>query len=215
MSTIPTPSTIVPVTFVPSAAHAPPTALQVHRFTVDEYERLGELGLLPYDQRTELLEGVVVDMMSPGSQHSLSVDLILRVLMPILPAGWTNSGQRSVVFSDSLTEPDGVVMRGDLRSYTNHKTRADEVAIIIEVSDSSLAHDRNNKLPVYATAGIPEYWIVNLPEHHLEVYRKPLVASVDRPAHYQSIEVLGPDQSFDVLIEGAKVGSIIVRDILP
>ena len=110
---------------------------------------------------------------------------------------------------DSEPEPDRCVVRGTIRDYEDHHPGPDEIALIVEVADSSLADDRTLATKVYGPAGIPVYWIVNLVDRQVEVYTNP------SPAGYLSTEVFAEGQSVPVVIEGQPLGRIAVSDILP
>ncbi|MCE9604790.1 MAG: Uma2 family endonuclease [Planctomycetia bacterium] len=216
MSTMPTPSTIAPVTFVPSAVHSPPTAPLVHRFTVDEYHRLIDTGVLKATDRVELLEGVICEMMTPiGSQHGAVVELTRKALDRIIPAASSVWSQQAVTTATSEPQPDVYVARGGYRDYLEHHPGPTELLLVVEVADTSLAFDRSEKQRIYAAVGITEYWIVNLPERKLEVYRRPIAAASEQPACYESVDIFSAEQSVDVVLDGMKVGAITVRDMLP
>jgi Uma2 family endonuclease len=186
----------------------------LRKFSVEEYYQLAEAGILRHKERVELLLGIVT-MMSPiGPPHSTSVDLLYRAFLRLLPASNDYTAGRDVIFADSVTEPDGAVLRGTLREFSKTKATGANVALVIEVAETSLSEDRGIKQRVYAAAEIPEYWIVNLQERKLEVYRRPISASGEQPAKYEIVEVFLPDQSVDVLIDGTKAGTILVREIL-
>jgi Uma2 family endonuclease len=188
---------------------------QFRRFTVKEFYRLAEVGVLREKERVELLEGYVT-MMSPiGPPHSTCVNYLYRAFLRILPTGRDYTNGRDVQFSESSTEPDGLVLRGSLGDFSNLVVTAKDVLLVIEVAETSLSVDRGIKQGIYAAASVPEYWIVNLPERKLEVYRRPVAATNEQSAKYETVDVYLPEQSVDVVIDGTKVGSIVVRDILP
>jgi len=188
---------------------------QFRRFTVEEFYRLAEVGVLREKERVELLEGYVTTMSPIWPPHSTSVNYLYRAFLRILPAGRDYTNGRDVQFPASSTEPDGLILRGSLGDFSNSVVTAKDVLLVIEVAESSLSVDRGIKLVIYAAASIPEYWIVNLPERKLEVYRRPVAAAGEQTAKYETVDVFSQDQSVDVVIEGTKVGSIVVRDILP
>ena len=215
MSTMPTPLTIPPITFVPSAVLSPPTAPDVRRFSVEEYHRLIEIGFLKETDRVELLEGIICEMMTPiGSQHGAVVELTRKALDRIAPTSTSVWSQQAVTTETSEPQSDVYIARGDYRDYLEHHAGPTELLLVVEVADTSLAFDRSQKQRIYAAAGIAEYWIVNLPERKLEVYRRPLAASAESTAHFESFESFAAEQSVDVVLDGAKIGSIAVRDIL-
>jgi Uma2 family endonuclease len=158
-------SEITPTTFaVPS--------FPVRKFSVEEYCRLAEAGVLPEDDRLELLEGWITPMMTRGPRHDTIVTLLQYKILDLLPEGWTVRGQSAVTTSDSVPEPDIAVVRGTLRDYLDHHPRLGDTACAIEVADSSLKRDRE-KARIYARAAIPVYWIVNLVDDRVEVHTDP------------------------------------------
>jgi Uma2 family endonuclease len=183
-------------------------------FTVDEYHRLGDSGVLGGNERLELLEGVITMMTPIGIAHARSVVAIQSVFQSLLPAGWQAISQQPLGLVDSEPIPDCYVLRGDFRTFTR-LPNGSEIAIAVEVADSSLKQDRETKARVYAAAGIPEYWIINLAERKLEVHRQSAAAFGQLPARYESLDVFGPEQTLDVVLDGTKVGTISVGDVLP
>ncbi|MDE2786007.1 MAG: Uma2 family endonuclease [Chloroflexota bacterium] len=144
------------------------------RFTVEEYCAMAEAGILAEDERVELLDGEIFVMPPIGPPHEdgttrLSRDLILR----LGDRAWVRV-QNSVRLNDyGLPEPDIAVVRFRDDYHRNRPTPAD-VLLVIEVADSSLRRDRELKLPHYAAAGIPEFWIPNVPARHVEAFSDPV-----------------------------------------
>jgi Uma2 family endonuclease len=153
-----------------------------HAFTTDEWHRMGELGLFDDNARVELLDGDVIDMTPIGSRHAGTVNRLNRLLLAAV-------GNRAVVapqnpvFLDKRSEPQPdlalLVPRPD--DYTLAHAEPAEILLLVEVSDSSLAYDRDRKAPYYAGAGIPECWIVDLNSREVLVLRSPA------PTGYQEI----------------------------
>jgi Uma2 family endonuclease len=193
---------------------APPIDL-VRRFSVEEFYRLGELGIIGPEERVELLEGYITMVPPIGEPHATSCDLVYRTFLKILPPGLDVSNGREAKLIASVPVPDGLVLRGSVREFAVKKAQATDIAIVVEVADSTLAEDRGLMQRIYAVAGIPEYWIVNLPERKLEVYRRPVPALTEQSAKYETVEVYLPDQSVDVVIDGRRIGSFAVSEILP
>jgi Uma2 family endonuclease len=137
-----------------------------------DYERLVSAGILGPGDRVELLEGEIIEMSPEKSRHAAAVDLALDALRRRLGASHTIRVQHPLAVSEtSEPEPDLAVVPGTPRDYVDrHPSSAD---LVVEVSDSSLEYDRTRKAGVYAGAGIPDYWIVNLVESVLEVHRDP------------------------------------------
>lgn len=145
-----------------------------HRFTVDEYEQMIDKGILTEHERVELIRGEVVEKMVVGPLHSATVNRLTRLLTTRL-FDWTIvSVQNPIVLDNSEPEPDIALLAPRDDFYAQSKPKASDVWLLIEVADASLAYDRDIKLPLYAQAGIQEYWIVNLEASIVEVYRQPL-----------------------------------------
>jgi Uma2 family endonuclease len=143
----------------------------VHLWTRDEYYQMAHMGLFR-GKRVELIEGQVIVMSPMGSLHATAVTLAARAVEKSFGAGHFVRWQMPLTLGErSEPEPDGAVIAGDVRDYMHdHPTTA---ALIIEVADTSLAYDRTTKGSLYARAGISEYWIVNLVDRQVEVYRDP------------------------------------------
>jgi Uma2 family endonuclease len=141
------------------------------RWSKDEYYRLGELGFF-HGTRVELIEGRLMVHSPQNSLHADTLFLVEHVLRTVFPAGYLVRGQLPVDLGQTTEpEPDVSVVLGTLRQFLNaHPTSA---VLIVEVSDSTLSYDRNRKGSLYARANIQDYWIVNVVDRQLEVYRDP------------------------------------------
>ncbi len=149
--------------------------LKRRRFTVGEYHRMGETGILSEDDRVELIEGEIVEMTPIGSRHAGTVARIGHFFSQRL-------GERIIVWvqnpvqlplQDSEPQPDVTLLRPRSDFYTRSHPQAGDVFLLIEVMDASVERDRRVKLPLYATAEIPEVWLVDLNTDRVEVYRQP------------------------------------------
>ncbi len=157
----------------------PQTLLQarpytIRPFTVEEYHRMGQAGILREDERVELIEGELV-MNSPiSSRHAACVDRLTALLVPALTGRAIVRVQSPLrLGTHSEPEPDLMLLRYREDFYRDAHPGPEDVLLVIEVSESSLAYDRDVKHPLYARFGIPEVWLVNLVENRLEVYRNP------------------------------------------
>lgn len=143
-------------------------------FTVGDYYRMAEIGILSADDRVELIAGEVVEMSPIGSRHAACVNRLLHRLAAALGAQAILSVQNPVRLDDfSEPEPDVAVLRPREDFYAAAHPGPKDVFWLVEVSDSSLVFDRRVKLPLYAAHGIPEVWVVSLVEDLVEVLRKP------------------------------------------
>ena len=145
---------------------------KVHPWTRDEYYKMGESGLFD-NMRVELVEGRVIEMRPINSQHATAVTLADDAIRKVFGAGWTVRVQSPLALAEtSAPQPDLAVVAGNARDYkTAHPATA---ALVIEVADTSLAYDRGEKGSLYARAGIADYWIINLQDSQVEVYRHPM-----------------------------------------
>jgi len=145
-----------------------------HRFSVDDYYRMGEAGLFPPGKRVELLEGEIIDVMPIGPFHSGVVNRLNRYFNSISKGRWLVTAQNPVRLGRySEPEPDVVLVSPSADDYTLRHPTPQDVLLLVEVADSSLEYDQGDKLAAYGKAGIEKYWLVNLPEQCVEVYRDP------------------------------------------
>ena len=145
-----------------------------YRFTVDAFQRMADVGIFEEGDRVELLDGeiVVMNPISPG--HSGRLRRILRILFRELGERALLDAQNPIQLRPrGQPQPDIVALRPRADDYTTSHPTAADVLLLIEIADSSLAHDRDTKARIYAQAGIPEYWIVNLVDSTLMVFRQP------------------------------------------
>ena len=145
--------------------------LEKWRFNVDQYYRLAKAGIIKPDDRVELIEGEIIRMSPIGSPHAACVRRSTHLLERAVLGRAIVSVQNPVRLSDlSEPVPDFALLKPRDDFYEEHHPTPEDVLIIIEVSDSTILSDRNVKMPLYARAGIPEAWLVNLPKKMIEVY---------------------------------------------
>lgn len=152
-----------------------PAEVKKHRFTVDEYHKMGEAGIFGEDDRVELIDGEVVEMTPIGWRHARCVRRLVtlfgRLAGELAGGPYEVDAQNPVVLSEyGEPQPDLALVR---EVPVGRLPTPEDVALIVEVSDTTLAYDRNVKLPHYARAGIPEVWIVDLQNETIEVYADP------------------------------------------
>ncbi len=134
-------------------------------------------GILTDDDPVELLDGWLVSKMPKNPPHCVVTRLIRQALERLVPAAWYVDTQEPLTTADSEPEPDVVVVRGETRQYLDRHPGPEDVGLVVEVADTTLQRDRTSKKRLYARAGIPVYWIVNLPESRCEVYSEPVRGS--------------------------------------
>src|SRR5262249_41606502 len=149
--------------------------LQRWTFTVDEYHRMAEVGILTEDDRVELIDGEIIKMSPIGSYHVACVNRLTAVLIPKVGGAAIVSVQNPIRIDDySEPEPDIAILRHRDDFYSQSLATANDVLLVIEVADSSLEYDRTVKLSTYSRAGLPEFWIVDLQADEIEAYSEPV-----------------------------------------
>jgi Uma2 family endonuclease len=184
----------------------------VRQFTLAEYERLVKIGVFGPGDRLELLNGWIGPEVTICPPHALAVSLLTRWFNRHIPDGWAVRSQLPVALPpNSEPEPDLLVARGPDERYERRHTARHEIQLIVEVADSSLEQDRGEKLAIYAANNLPAYWIVNLIEWHVEVYKRPLAG---KDPCYRDCTVSSPKESIPVLLRGARRIEFPVREVL-
>ena len=141
-------------------------------FTIDEYVRMWETGIIRDNDRVELIEGEVVEMSPTGDPHAAIVDNLTHLLVNAVGNRARVRVQGPVrIPPRSLPQPDLALLRE--RSYMHQSATTPDVLLVVEVADTSLRYDRTVKLRLYARAGIPEYWVVDARTETLEIHRAP------------------------------------------
>jgi Uma2 family endonuclease len=147
---------------------------KVKHFSLDEYNRLGELGFFTGNKRVELIHGQIIEMAAKGTAHSVCSTRLNRELLKILGDRATLRGQEPIIIPpDSAPEPDYAIVRNHPDDYLSAHPGPSDIFWVIEISDSTLNFDQQVKLALYAEAAISDYWIINLEDKHLEVYSDP------------------------------------------
>lgn len=173
------------------------------KLTADQYQRMGEAGILSEDDRVELLEGELYEMAPIGDWHNAGTDrLNWRLSLGIGGRGIVRVQGSFRLSPDAEPEPDILVLRFRDDFYRSAPAGPQDVMLLVEVADTTLTYDRDFKLPLYARAGIPEVWIVNRAAMRIEVYREPedgAYRSVTRVARGSAVTPLAfPDLSIPV-----------------
>jgi Uma2 family endonuclease len=184
-------------------------AESLFRMNVEQYERLVQTGVLD-GQRLELIDGLLVKKMGKNPPHSWTVEALREEIGRLLPAGWSFRQEQPIAIPDSNEpEPDLVVVRGTKDDYAKRHPLPSDVALLIEVADSTLEKDRGAKLVAYARGGIPIYWIVNLIDRELEIHIAPT------PIGYRDRQVLATGQDAPLILEQKEIGRVRVSAVLP
>lgn len=189
-----------------------PAPFAPRRFTVAEYLRMAETGILTDEDHVELLEGVIAPKMTRNPPHDAAIGLIEEALRGRLRKGRFMRLQSALVTNDSVPEPDVAVVQGTVRDYSRRHPGASDIELAIEVAESSLQRDRQ-KARIYARAGVPTYWIVNLIDEQVEVHTKP-VGPADAPA-YDHTAVYRRGERAPLATEISADADLLVDDLLP
>ena len=195
-----------------SGSRKPVVVPQARRWSKEEYHAMWDLGWFN-DQRVELLDGEIVEMPNPNPPHCVSLDKVAEFLFGHFPRSryWVRNQMPLDLGLDVEPQPDLTVADGPRPSFTGHPTTA---LLVVEISDSTLAIDRGMKRAIYARAGIADYWIVNINDRCLEVYRRPVAdATAERGFRYDEVMILREDETVSPLAAPAAV--VPVSDLLP
>lgn len=184
----------------------------VRQFSVEDYFKLIDAGVLGEDDNCELLEGWIVPKMGKKPLHDGTIDLVLAELSKLLPSGWYPRVQNVLQTATSAPEPDFAVTRGQPGSFIDRHPQGSNVGLVIEVADSSLQIDRR-KAGIYAADGVPVYWIVNLPERCVEVFTEPQQRGSGMS--YGQPRVFRNQDELELILDGKVVGNIACAKLLP
>ena len=185
------------------------------RLRVEHYHFMVDSGVFTEDDAVELLDGWIVKKMPKNRLHAFINNLVVETLSRLISAEKSTKHfvdvQNPITLATSEPEPDAAVVRGQNSDFqTQHPTGAD-VAIVVEVSDATLRRDQTWKKQLYADAGIPVYWIVNVPERMVEVYSEP---STERTGYRQLRTYVGTEE-VPVVVDGEEIGRFAARTLFP
>ena len=192
---------------------APIPEAPIWQLSISQYHQMIRSGILTDDDPVELLEGLLVTKMPKNPPHRLANELAREALARLIPTGWHINTQEPITTEDSEPEPDLAIVQGERRQYRDRHPGAGEIAVVIEVADATLLNDRKLKKRLYARAGIPVYWIINLPEKQIEIYASPS-SSAEEPDYQRRQDYHSADDA-PLVINGQEVGRVAVLDILP
>lgn len=191
----------------PSRAVVLPADESYYRFSVAQYDKLVALGIIDEDDPVELLDGLLVRKMGKNPPHRIVKKLLLDALQRLVPEGWYVDAQEPIVLAESEPEPDLMIIRGDPRDHFPHPA-AEAIALLVEVADTTLARDRKWKRRLYAKAGIPSYWIVNVVDNVIEVHTHLTAGEYGEPL------IVRPGDMLPVELDGQLAGAIDVKSVL-
>jgi Uma2 family endonuclease len=178
-----------------------------HWFTVAEYDRMGETGILSKDDRVELIEGEIFEMSPIGRRHAACVDRLTELFSEKLQRKAIIRIQSPIVLNDySEPQPDVALLKRRADFYEQSLPLPADVLLLVEVADTTLESDRQIKVPLYARAGIAEAWVVNLTDEQIEVYTQPANGVYQSQQHFKRGET--------ITVSGSLNLSLSVEEIL-
>jgi hypothetical protein len=200
-------NTIKPVAIFTESISEP-----IWRLSVEQYHSMITTGILEEDAQLELLEGLLIAKMTKNPRHRLSTGLLQDALLSILPPNYHLNLQEPITLKDSEPEPDLAIILGQRLDFRDRHPDAASLELVVEVADTSLERDRIMKQRIYARAGIPIYWILNLGDRQLEVYTQ----TNQEESVYKECQIFTATESVGLTLRGneSAVGSICVGKLL-
>ncbi|QDU63933.1 hypothetical protein Pan216_48140 [Planctomycetes bacterium Pan216] len=187
------------------------TEPEVRRWTREEYHQMADLGLFE-NQRVQLIDGVILRMSPHGARHAAAIRLAVYTLEEVFGRGSVTTQLPIALAEDCEPEPDVAVIPGTIREYTSKLPTT--AHFVLEASASTLAYDRREKAGLYARAGIPDYWVLNLLDNKLEIHREP-IADADHPFGHRYAKTTILEKKDLVAPLAAPETPIAVKDLLP
>ena len=190
-------------------------------FTGEKYDRMVQRKVLANLNRVELLEGYLLLKLPTDPPHDNAIDILAELLIKMIPAGWLVRSQSTAKLSESRPEPDVALARGDRKTFASRHPVPADFGLVVEVSESSLARDEQDKTRIYARDAIPVYWVVNLIDRRVEVFTDPTGptpppgAAADWEPHYHSRHDYPAGSVVPVVLDGVAVGDVAVDELLP
>jgi Uma2 family endonuclease len=193
----------------PSDTQWMPPPESIYRLSVEQYEAMIAAGVFTKRDRFHLINGLLVAKMTEYPPHASSCDAVQAGLPPVLPPGWyvRMGNPLRIPSRSSEREPDAAVARGSYRDHALRQAGPPDVAMVVEVADSSLNEDRG-LTSVYGGGGVPVYWIINLADRQVEVYSSP------HSGGYLSRQDFAVGEHFAIVIDGVEAGRIAVGDLM-
>jgi Uma2 family endonuclease len=182
------------------------------RFTVEEYHQFGDAGILTPDSRVELIDGWIVEKPVQKPPHAIVMTRLTKRLPRLIPQSFEVRLQLPITLPTSEPEPDAVVARGPEERYGACHPGPNDIALLIEVSHTTLAMDQGPKKLLYAAAKLPIYWVINIPDDRIEIYTSPRAG---RKPTYRTRADFRRGSKIPLIVNGKTVAEIAVNDLLP
>ncbi|MDZ8237215.1 MAG: Uma2 family endonuclease [Nostoc sp. ChiQUE01a] len=171
------------------------------KFTVEQYQKIIESGILTEDDRVELIRGEIIEMSPIGTKHAACVNRLINLLVQLLGKRVIVAAQNPVVLNDnSQPQPDVALLKPRDDFYATAHPQPQDIFLLIEVADSTIEYDREEKIPLYAEANIIEVWLVDINEEIVEVYQQPTAARYQLMQKFASSQTLSIKALSDVSI---------------
>jgi Uma2 family endonuclease len=185
-----------------------PEPSSLKRWTTQDYHRMSELGVLLPDEKTELIAGQIILKVAKGIAHVIALRLLVRRLQAQLNVPAHIRTQDPITLDDySEPEPDLVIVRGEILDYADHHPRPEEILLVVEVADSTLQRDCEIKDKLYAQSNIEEYWVLDLPNRRLHMFRNPTATG-----YTSHLILMAPNQASCLALPNL---SLAISDVLP
>jgi Uma2 family endonuclease len=166
---------------------------QRRKLSADQFEQMGRTGILGPEARVELIEGEMIEMAPIGSRHAAAVDFLsMHFARVVGDAALVRTQNPLRLADDSEPQPDLMLLRPAADRYRSAHPGPADVLLLLEVADTTLAFDRDTKLPLYARHGVPEVWILDLDAERLEIYREPGAGGYRRKLERRETESIAP-----------------------
>lgn len=163
------------------------------KFTVQQYHKMLESGILTEDDRVELIRGEIIEMSPIGTKHAACVNRLINLLVQLLGKRVIVAAQNPIALNDnSEPQPDVALLKPRDDFYATAHPQPQDILLLIEVADSTIIYDREEKIPLYAEANIIEVWLVDINEQIVEIYQQPTAAG------YQQMQKFTSGQSLSI-----------------
>lgn len=185
----------------------------IYRIAVSSYHKMIENGIFAPDDAVELLDGQIINKMPKDRLHVIVTYLIVQVLRSLIdPEVYHVETQEPITLRTSEPEPDAAVIRGSILDYSDHP-KSKDVVLVVEVANSSYERDREWKKEIYASEGIPLYWLINLNDQQIECYSDP--TGTHKTPTYRQLRTYIMGEQIPLELDRNLVGLIDVKTIFP
>ena len=188
-----------------------------YRLTAQEFFQMVEADILPPKRRIALWEGQLYEKMAKKMPHAVGSSKVNMTLLRSLPEGWSLWPENPILIDDFTAPlPDVSIIRGTPDDFIRKSSvpKTEDIGLVVEIAEASLQKNLTTTLQIYARAGLPVYWVVNLVARRVEVYSEPRVAE-DGVAGYSSVAMFDTDHDVPLVLGGREVARIPARALIP